>query len=190
MKLRDFKPGTIVSRNVIVNAEKNDVRPVFAVVPPVDHVMNKELVSATENINYVLLGVNTDYDVCQTIYSGPEIDDWDQPSGFDAMRIRCMLVNAGFKILKEDYDMSVCSILKAIRLIEVQAPNGKPVYVQNLKEFDKVVARANSNSVWSANFYSHFDSKNAIHYMIGNVPMRECLPYKGNEKLINTKLKV
>lgn len=50
----------------------------------------------------------------------------------------------------------------------------------------RVLVRAN-NRKWVAAFYSHYDTNSSLHYcVVGGLWYEQCIPYKGNERLLNT----
>jgi hypothetical protein len=59
--------------------------------------------------------------------------------------------------------------------------------ITTLKPFEsKVLVRAN-NGKWIAAFYSHYDNDSSLHYcVVGGLWYAQCIPYKGNEYLLNT----
>lgn len=186
MKLTDYLPGTVVAHPVLYNdVSKAKLSVVFAIVPPKSHILNKVL-CINENPEECLLGVNIDGKVCFEIYRSAD-DNWYIPNGFMAMQVRCKLLNAGFKIEKDSVDMDSDSRVRTVYLQNIKTEKGQPVYVQGFKYFDKVLTRTNSKTVWCCNIYSHYDPAMQTHYVLGGIPVRECIPFEGNESLINTK---
>ena len=62
--------------------------------------------------------------------------------------------------------------------------------VTTLKPFDKVLCREKDNEVWSANIYSHYNSKSDRPFVcIGWNELNAyttCVPYEKNEHLLGT----
>lgn len=62
--------------------------------------------------------------------------------------------------------------------------------ITKLKPFDRVLCRNKDNEVWTANIYSHYDSKSDSPFTcIGWVELNAyitCIPYIGNEHLLGT----
>lgn len=62
--------------------------------------------------------------------------------------------------------------------------------INTLKPFDKVLVRNKSNEVWTANFYSHYDTTSDKPFIcVGWSEMNEygyCVPYEVNKHLLNT----
>lgn len=187
MKLTEFLPGTVVAHNFIIGLpSKSTLRTVFAIVPPKNCIINKAIGLHSGNPEECLFGLDADGKICFDIYADPGTG-WFIPKGYDAMQVRCKLLNAGFKIEKDGVDMDYNSCVRAVYLRDIKTQKGQPVYIQGFKYFDKVLTRTNSKTVWCCNFYSHYDPNEQIHYVLGGVPVRECIPFEGNESLINTK---
>lgn len=55
--------------------------------------------------------------------------------------------------------------------------------INNLKPFDKVLMRSSNAREWVATFYSHYNDNK--FYGCG-MCCNQCIPYEGNEHLINT----
>lgn len=188
MKLTEFLPGTVVAHNILCeDVNKNRLSTVLAIVPPKNCIINKVLQAKNDGSpEKCLLGIDAEGDVCFSIYANPD-DKWYIPQGVYAMQVRCKLLNAGFKIEKDGVDMDYNSCVRAVYLRDIKTQKGQPVYIQGFKYFDKVLTRTNSKTVWCCNFYSHYDPDTQTHYVLGGVPVRECIPFEGNESLINTK---
>lgn len=54
------------------------------------------------------------------------------------------------------------------------------------KPFDKVLVRNYDDTVWSANYFSHYKDNNGYHYVCIDDSYIFCIPYKGNEHLLGT----
>lgn len=54
------------------------------------------------------------------------------------------------------------------------------------KPFDKVLVRNYDDTVWSANYFSHYKNDNAYHYVCIDNSFIFCIPYEGNEHLLGT----
>lgn len=55
-----------------------------------------------------------------------------------------------------------------------------------LKPFDKVLVRNYDDTVWSANYFSHYKDNNGYHYVCIDNSYIFCIPYEGNEHLLGT----
>lgn len=187
MKLTDFLPGTVIAHNIILmSLNKSNLYTVFAIVPPKNSVMNTALCT-TETTKDSLLGLDADGKICFNIYAAKDTG-WYIPEGYFALRLRNKLLSAGFTIGKDTVDIDpLDSRVRTVCLHDIKAPKGQPVYIQGFKYFDKVLTRTNSKTVWCCNLYSHYDPTTQTHYVLGGVPVRECIPFEGNESLINTK---
>lgn len=54
------------------------------------------------------------------------------------------------------------------------------------KPFDKVLVRNYDNTVWFANYFSHYKDNNGYHYVCIDDSYIFCIPYEGNEHLLGT----
>lgn len=54
------------------------------------------------------------------------------------------------------------------------------------KPFDKVLVRNYDDTVWSANYFSHYKDNNGYHYVCIDNSYIFCIPYEGNEHLLGT----
>lgn len=54
------------------------------------------------------------------------------------------------------------------------------------KPFDKVLVRNYDNTVWFANYFSHYKDNNGYHYACIDNSYIFCIPYEGNEHLLGT----
>ena len=54
------------------------------------------------------------------------------------------------------------------------------------KPFDKVLVRNYDDTVWSANYFSHYKDNNSYHYVCIDNSYIFCIPYEGNEHLLGT----
>lgn len=54
------------------------------------------------------------------------------------------------------------------------------------KPFDKVLVRNYDNTVWFANYFSHYKDNNGYHYACIDDSYIFCIPYEGNEHLLGT----
>lgn len=78
------------------------------------------------------------------------------------------------------YDVEICED-KNWKLI----PN--KFDISTLKPFESRVLVRTSNRKWVAAFYSHYDKDASLHYcVVGGLWYEQCIPYKGNEHLLNT----
>lgn len=188
MKLTEFLPGTVIAHNILCEeVNKNKLCTIFAIVPPKNCIINKALQAKDDgNSEKCLLGITADGRVSFSIYANTD-DKWYIPCGIMAMQVRCKLLNAGLKIEKDGFDMDNDNRVRTVYLQNIKTEKGQPVYVQGFKYFDKVLTRTNSKTVWCCNLYSHYDPATQTHYVLGGVPVRECIPFEGNESLINTK---
>lgn len=55
----------------------------------------------------------------------------------------------------------------------------------NLKPFQQVLVRADKESEWSCDLYSHYNENLKLHYCVGSM-FGHCIPYEGNEELLGT----
>lgn len=59
--------------------------------------------------------------------------------------------------------------------------------ITTLKPFESKVLVRTNNGKWIAAFYSHYDNDSHLHYcVVGGLWYAQCIPYKGNESLLNT----
>ena len=59
--------------------------------------------------------------------------------------------------------------------------------ISNLKPFDKVLVRCSSLEKWHIDFFEVFNGKNKYSFTcLHNNRYNECIPYEGNEHLLNT----
>lgn len=59
--------------------------------------------------------------------------------------------------------------------------------ITTLKPFESKVLVRTNNGKWIAAFYSHYDNDSSLHYcVVGGLWYAQCIPYKGNEYLLNT----
>lgn len=59
--------------------------------------------------------------------------------------------------------------------------------ITSLKPFESKVLVRTNNGKWIAAFYSHYDNDSHLHYcVVGGLWYAQCIPYKGNESLLNT----
>lgn len=59
--------------------------------------------------------------------------------------------------------------------------------ITTLKPFESKVLVRTNNGKWIAAFYSHYDNDSNLHYcVVGGLWYAQCIPYKGNESLLNT----
>ena len=56
----------------------------------------------------------------------------------------------------------------------------------SFKPFDKVLVRNYDNTVWFANYFSHYKDNNGYHYACIDDSYIFCIPYEGNEHLLGT----
>lgn len=54
------------------------------------------------------------------------------------------------------------------------------------KPFDKVLVRDNETQKWRCAFYSHFEPRSAYCHVTTNCAYATCIPFEGNEHLVNT----
>lgn len=54
------------------------------------------------------------------------------------------------------------------------------------KPFDKVLVRNYDDTVWSANYFSHYKDNNGYHYVCIDNSYIFCIPYEGNAHLLGT----
>lgn len=169
-----FGPGAVLTRNVLTE-KANVVAPIFAILP-------SNLNERVPNSPGTLLGISSKGILDVNIYANSK--EWKKAGATSCEKVYMQLALEG-------YSASVTAIkdpegLSSVRLMDIKKGN-KPVYVPYFNNFDKIIARTNSHTKWFCSFYSHYDPTTQIHFAIGNVPLHECLPYEGNERLINTK---
>jgi hypothetical protein len=59
--------------------------------------------------------------------------------------------------------------------------------ISKLKPFDKVLVRADNKHVWSIQFFERLNTKLKDSFVcMGGYRYRQCIPYEGNEHLLNT----
>ena len=59
--------------------------------------------------------------------------------------------------------------------------------ISTLVPFESKVLVRTNNGKWIAAFYSHYDNDSSLHYcVVGGLWYAQCIPYKGNEYLLNT----
>lgn len=56
------------------------------------------------------------------------------------------------------------------------------------KPFDKVLVRDSDHSKWECDLFSHLDDKNGTFVCISDW-WYQCIPYEGNEDLLETTIK-
>ena len=78
--------------------------------------------------------------------------------------------------------MSYEEALNLIESIEPDAPEF------DIKPFDKIICRVDSNSIWSADFYNFADPKISVFYVVGwhDGDIRQVLKAESNKHLIGT----
>lgn len=78
-----------------------------------------------------------------------------------------------------DYPLISTSIIKALHK-EIDNPKFKP--------FDKVLVRDSRDEEWKINLYSNYHKKNKNHKyeVLDGVYYKYCIPFEGNEHLLNT----
>ncbi len=54
------------------------------------------------------------------------------------------------------------------------------------KPFEKVLVRDNETQKWRCAFYSHFEPRSAYCHVTTNCAYAMCIPFEGNEHLVNT----
>jgi hypothetical protein len=87
---------------------------------------------------------------------------------------------------------SVKSIIGEIGLLPTFSENAydlipKKFDISSLKPFESKVLVRTDNRKWVAAFYSHYDKDASLHYcVVGGLWYEQCIPYKGNEHLLNT----
>lgn len=54
------------------------------------------------------------------------------------------------------------------------------------KPFDKVLVRDDDGQEWKINFFSHYDEKVCYKYRCLKAFYKQCIPYEGNEHLLDT----
>lgn len=54
------------------------------------------------------------------------------------------------------------------------------------KPFEKVLVRDNETQKWRCAFYSHFEPRSAYCHVTTNCAYATCIPFEGNEHLVNT----
>ena len=54
------------------------------------------------------------------------------------------------------------------------------------KPFEKVLVRDNETLKWRCDFYSHFEPRSAYCHVTTNCAYAMCIPFEGNEHLVNT----
>lgn len=64
-------------------------------------------------------------------------------------------------------------------------PDLKPE--RQIKPFERVLSRHNDYGAWRCNIFSHIDKDG--HYVCVDGFVAQCIPYKGNEKLLGTSNK-
>jgi hypothetical protein len=67
--------------------------------------------------------------------------------------------------------------------IKCVMPSNNKFDINTLKPFDKVLMHSSNAREWVATFYSHYNDKK--FYGCG-MCCNQCIPYEGNEHLINT----
>lgn len=60
--------------------------------------------------------------------------------------------------------------------------------ITTLKPFEsRVLVRTSNYKKWVAAFYSHYDKDSLLHHcVVGGLWYEQCIPYKGNEHLLDT----
>lgn len=59
--------------------------------------------------------------------------------------------------------------------------------INTLKPFESRVLVRTANRKWVTAFYSHYDKDSSLHYCaVGGLWYEQCIPYEGNEHLLNT----
>lgn len=59
--------------------------------------------------------------------------------------------------------------------------------INTLKPFESRVLVRAANRKWVTAFYSHYDKDSSLHYcVVGGLWYEQCIPYEGNEHLLNT----
>ena len=100
--------------------------------------------------------------------------------------------------LNEDCDVRLATEDEKIKLFEVIKENGyiwnaetktlKKLDISTLKPFDKVLTRIDSVSKWNINIFAYydFDRPECPYTCIHHHHYAQCIPYEGNEYLLNT----
>lgn len=93
------------------------------------------------------------------------------------------------KIGGEFYYSNTANALDLFKIIEQDnwklVPN--KFDINTLKPFDKVLCRDSSEDIWTAGFYSHYETQELSSYHVVNgTGSDQCIPYKGNEHLLGT----
>ena len=54
------------------------------------------------------------------------------------------------------------------------------------KPFEQVLVRDHENDVWTCGIYSHYDNNRNDSHVCTDTAWKQCIPYEGNEHLLNT----
>lgn len=94
------------------------------------------------------------------------------------------------------YDCKVMSIQDGISLsfVEYDLINGglsheRPIKLEKehqLEPFDRVLVRGSKSQNWTIDFFEMYDDEDQRYYCLA-APWEYCIPYEGNEHLLNTK---
>lgn len=133
----------------------------------VDSKHNLYLVAKVSNNNVIVIAIFSPYDILsvyeQIIYF--HTNDMTLASITDRNRLFSALVKNGYK-----YDKEHNSLKK-----------------QEFKLFDKVLVRDNNTDSWKADIYLGYDGECKVyHYKCARANYAICIPYEGNEYLLDT----
>ena len=181
MNIKDFKPGRIIKHALMSQSLLG--KSIYAIVPPKGYIINPELkkmfseVSTKPNRAFgvdalgkiAIINGDTNYKLA----SVKDILEIVQPKLQDCKDLQ-------FKI-KWDLNETGDSI-ENVYFYDLTY-KGIPVYTRKINAFDRVIVKVGPHNDWAAAFYSH--QKDSIDYILGGIPVKECVLYEGNEHLLN-----
>lgn len=70
---------------------------------------------------------------------------------------------------------------------EIKADDILSINTEELHPFDKVLVRDNDDEIWKCDLFSHIDKNEKYNkYICIGSRWEQCIPYQGNEHLVNT----
>lgn len=183
MKARAFYPGTIIKCKVCLDARKQKTGTVYAIAPGIDMEINAALRTKHSDEGDIF-GLTTDGKVCT--YIGGLSNDYEKATLQEALKVVSILSKdpnvQSFVMLP----VNECNSNEAYINVDPDMIiyKGHKVYTKYFKPDELVLIRQHPAQCWTLAHYSHCADNN-IHIVQPGVPVREILPYKGNEKLLS-----
>lgn len=189
MSFRDFKSGQIIKHILgengrLVMPQSILGKPIYAVVPPEGYIINKELLSSISDIQSIssrAFGISALKEVTLTINGEGDYELAPVKDFLETVQPILQACNdLRFKVKWDlnEYGDSIENVY-----VYDLTYRGRPVYVRKINAFDKVLVKVGSCNDWAAAFYSH--RKDSIDYILGGIPVKECVLYEGNEHLLH-----